>query len=85
MEAIHSFLATFDVFGMIFQYILSSFTHFGELFGRSFTFIATPIEKMINSNPPFYYSILMAGALFGLYYIVSSLIESRARARRIRK
>ena len=85
MEALHSFLAAFDIFGMIFQYLLNSFTRFGEIFGHSFSFITIPIGKLVSSHPSFYYSIIMAGTLFGLYYLVSSIFESRARTRKIRK
>jgi len=85
MEAIHSFLAAFDIFGMIFQYILNSFTRFGEIFERSFTFVTIPIGKLISSHPSFYYSLMMAGAIFGLYYVASKVFESRARARKVRK
>lgn len=85
MEALHSFLAAFDVFGMIFQYFLNSFTRFGAIFERSFTFITAPAEKLISTNPPFYMSIMMAGAIFGLYYVISSIFESRARTRNIKK
>jgi hypothetical protein len=85
MEAIHSFLAAFDIFGMFFQYLLNSFTRFGAIFERSFSFVTIPIGRLINSHPSFYYSLLMAGALFGLYYLAGAIIESRARARQIRK
>jgi len=85
MEAIHSIFAAFDIFGMIFQFILNSFTRFGAIFERSFSFITIPIEKLISSHPAFYYSLMMSAALFGLYYLVSSVVESRARTRRIRK
>ena len=85
MEALHSFLAAFDIFGMIFQYILNSFTRFGVIFEHSFSFITVPIGKLINSHPSFYNSLMMAGAIFGLYYIASTIFESRARARKIRK
>ena len=85
MEAIHSIFAAFDIFGMIFQFILNSFTRFGAIFERSFSFITIPIEKLISSHPAFYYSLMMSAALFGLYYLVSSFVESRARTRRIRK
>lgn len=85
MEAIHSFLAAFDIFGMIFQYILHSFTRFAQIFEHSFSFITMPIGKLISSHPSFYNSILMAGVIFGLYYIASTIFESRARTRKIRK
>ena len=85
MEAVHSFFAAFDIFGMIFQFILNSFTRFGAIFERSFSFVTIPIGKIISSHPAFYYSLMMAGALFGLYYLVSSVLESRARTRKIRK
>ena len=85
MEALHSILAAFDIFGMIFQYILNSFTRFGAIFEHSFSFITMPIGKLISSHPSFYYSLMMAGAIFGAYYIISSIFESRARARKIRK
>ncbi|MCX6286756.1 MAG: hypothetical protein NTY96_06555 [Bacteroidetes bacterium] len=85
MEALHSFLAAFDIFGMIFQYILNSFTRFGEIFERSFSFVTIPIGRLISSHPSFYYSLMMAGALFGLYYLVSAIFESRARSQKIRK
>ncbi|MCX6282263.1 MAG: hypothetical protein NTU51_09910 [Bacteroidetes bacterium] len=84
MEALHSFLAAFDIFGMIFQYILNSFTRFGEIFERSFSFVTIPIGRLISSHPSFYYSLMMAGALFGLYYLVSAVVESRANARKVR-
>ena len=85
MEAIHSFLAAFDIFGIIFQYLLNSFSRFAESFERSFSFVTIPIGRLINSHPSFYYSLILAGALFGLYYLAGSLIESRMRARKIRK
>ncbi len=85
MEAIHSFLAAFDIFGMIFQYFLNSFTRFGEIFEHSFSFVTIPIGRLISSHPSFYYSLMMAGALFGLYYLVSSIVESRMRTRKISK
>ncbi len=85
MEAIHSFLAAFDIFGMIFQYFLNSFTRFGEIFEHSFSFVTIPIGRLISSHPSFYYSLMMAGALFGLYYLVSSILESRMRTRKISK
>ena len=85
MEAIHSFLAAFDIFGLIFQYFLNSFTRFGVIFERSFSFITIPIGRLISSHPSFYYSLIMAGALFGLYYLVSSIFESRAGTRKVRK
>ncbi|MCX6241959.1 MAG: hypothetical protein NTX43_09165 [Bacteroidetes bacterium] len=85
MEAIHSFLAAFDIFGMIFQYFLNSFTRFGEIFEHSFSFVTIPIGRLISSHPSFYYSLMMAGALFGLYYLVSSIVESRMRTRKINK
>ena len=85
MEAIHSFLAAFDIFGMIFQYLLNSFTRFGAIFEHSFSFVTIPIGRLISSHPSFYYSLIMAGALFGLYYLANSIFESRARARRIKK
>ncbi|MCX6285179.1 MAG: hypothetical protein NTW31_13205 [Bacteroidetes bacterium] len=85
MEALHSFLAAFDIFGIIFQYILNSFTRFGEIFERSFSFITIPIGRLISSHPSFYYSLMMAGTIFGAYYILSSVVESRARTRKIRK
>ena len=85
MEAIHSFLAAFDIFGMIFQYCLNSFTRFGEIFEHSFSFVTIPIGRLISSHPSFYYSLMMAGALFGLYYLVSSIVESRMRTRKISK
>ena len=85
MEALHSFLAAFDIFGMIFQYILTSFTRFGEIFERSFSFVTIPIGRLISSHPSFYYSLMMAGALFGFYYLISAIFESRARTRKIRK
>ncbi|MEI6886085.1 MAG: hypothetical protein WCO02_16455 [Bacteroidota bacterium] len=85
MEALHSFLAAFDIFGMIFQYILNSFTRFGVIFEHSFSFITVPIGKIVSSHPSFYNSILMAGAIFGLYYVAGAIVESRARARKIKK
>jgi len=85
MEALHSLYAAFDIFGMIFQYLLNSFTKFGQIFEHSFSFVTAPIGRMISSNPPFYYSIIMAGALFGLYYLISSIAESRMRSKKIRK
>ncbi len=85
MQALHSFLAAFDIFGMIFQYFLNSFTRFGEIFERSFSFITIPIGRLINSHPSFYYSLMMAAAIFGAYYILSSFLESKARARRVKK
>ena len=69
MEAIHSFLAAFDIFGIIFQYLLNSFSRFAEIFERSFSFVTIPIGRLINSHPSFYYSLILAGALFGLYYL----------------
>jgi hypothetical protein len=85
MEAIHSFFAAFDVFGIIFQYFLDSFTRFAAIFERSFSFVTMPIGKLINSHPSFYYSLIMAGTLFGLYYLATAVLDSRARARKIRK
>jgi len=85
MEAIHSFLAAFDIFGMIFQFIMTSFTRFGEIFGRSFSFVTIPIGKLISSHPAFYYSLMMSAGLFGLYYMLSTVMESRARSRKVRK
>lgn len=85
MEAIHSFLAAFDIFGIIFQYLLNSFSRFAEIFEHSFSFVTIPIGRMINSHPSFYYSLILAGALFGLYYLGSRIIESRVRAKRVRK
>ena len=85
MEALHSFLATFDIFGMIFQYFLNSFSRFGEIFERTFTFITVPLGRVINTHPSFYNSLIMAGILFGFYYLVSSVAASRARAKKVRK
>ncbi|MEI6890180.1 MAG: hypothetical protein ACOYM0_10435 [Bacteroidales bacterium] len=85
MEALHSLVAAFDVFGMIFQYFLNSFTRFGEIFQHSFSLITNPVGRLIGSNPSFYYSIMMAGALFGLYYLLSSFVESKMRSKKIRK
>ncbi len=85
MEALHSFFAAFDIFGMIFQFSINSFTRFGAIFEHSFSFITIPIGKLISSHPAFYDSLMMAAALFGVYYLVSSILESRAHARKIRK
>lgn len=85
MEALHSILAAFDIFGMIFQYILTSFTRFGAIFEHSFSFITAPIGRLVSSHPSFYYSLMMAGAIFGAYYVINSIFESRTRARKIRK
>ncbi len=85
MEAIHSFFAAFDIFGIIFQYFLDSFTRFAAIFERSFSFITIPIGRLISSHPSFYYSLIMAGTLFGLYFVATTVLESRARARKIKK
>ena len=85
MEALHSFLAAFDIFGMIFQYFLHSFTRFAEIFERSVNFITIPINRIISSHPSFYNSLIMAGVIFGLYYLVSSVLESRTQSKRLRK
>jgi hypothetical protein len=85
MEAIHSFLAAFDIFGIIARYFLNSFSGFVEIFERSFSFIAVPVGRIINSHPSFYYSLMMAGVLFGAYHLINTLVSSRLRAGRVKK